>query len=112
MRGSAMAPFRRGRLLLEGQMRAEGGLRHGIQGRYEEFPIELGGNRTHDPRIKSPLLYQLSYELGLYWIFDFGLGRGSTCLSIQNRKSKIQNALYGHRRSGSISGGIMPPWPW
>ena len=24
---------------------------------------ELGGNRTHDPRIKSALLYRLSYEL-------------------------------------------------
>ncbi len=24
---------------------------------------ELGGNRTHDPRIKSPMLYQLSYQL-------------------------------------------------
>src|SRR5205085_8262549 len=24
---------------------------------------ELGGNRTHDQRIKSPMLYQLSYQL-------------------------------------------------
>ena len=24
---------------------------------------ELGGNRTHDPRLKRALLYQLSYEL-------------------------------------------------
>ena len=24
---------------------------------------ELGGNRTHDPRIKSALLYRLSYQL-------------------------------------------------
>lgn len=24
---------------------------------------ELGGARTHDPRIKSPLLYRLSYSL-------------------------------------------------
>jgi hypothetical protein len=27
---------------------------------------ELGGNRTHDPRIKSALLYRLSYELNFY----------------------------------------------
>ena len=26
---------------------------------------EGGGNRTHDQRIKSPLLYQLSYTFGL-----------------------------------------------
>ena len=29
---------------------------------------ELGGNRTHDPRIKSALLYRLSYELNFYLI--------------------------------------------
>ena len=29
---------------------------------------ELGGNRTHDPRIKSALLYRLSYELLLYLV--------------------------------------------
>ena len=29
---------------------------------------ELGGNRTHDPRIKSALLYRLSYELNFFLI--------------------------------------------
>ena len=27
------------------------------------FPGELGGTRTHDPRLKRAVLYQLSYEL-------------------------------------------------
>ena len=30
---------------------------------FREILSELGGNRTHDQRIKSPMLYQLSYEL-------------------------------------------------
>src|ERR1700727_3079572 len=40
-----------------------------MRGKYQpaidrsENVTELGGNRTHDPRIKSPMLYQLSYEL-------------------------------------------------
>ena len=36
-----------------------------ILGGAEEFPREVdapGGTRTHDLRVKSPLLYQLSYR--------------------------------------------------
>jgi hypothetical protein len=42
---------------------------------------ELGGNRTHDPRIKSALLYRLSYELFLLsskvtqWVEAVGTSR-------------------------------------
>jgi hypothetical protein len=41
-----------------------------LPARYSVAPRrgELGGNRTHDPRIKSALLYQLSYELNFYLI--------------------------------------------
>ena len=40
----------------------------------ERFPIQLavndpGGSRTRDLRIKSPLLYQLSYRVGLRNVF-------------------------------------------
>ena len=28
-------------------------------------PYDPGGIRTHDPRIKSPLLYQLSYRIAI-----------------------------------------------
>ena len=32
------------------------------------FVNESGGTRTLDPRIKSPLLYQLSYALSFLWV--------------------------------------------
>ena len=31
---------------------------------HQQLTTEPGGTRTHDLRIKSPLLYQLSYGLG------------------------------------------------
>src|SRR4051812_50031486 len=39
---------------------------------------ELGGTRTHDPRIKSPLLYQLSYELDARMTFRGDIRGGQT----------------------------------
>ena len=38
---------------------------------------ELGGNRTHDPRIKSALLYRLSYELFLLKFQSTTMGTGA-----------------------------------
>jgi hypothetical protein len=39
---------------------------------------ELGGSRTHDPRLKRALLYQLSYELPLGHYIQIITGRGLT----------------------------------
>src|SRR5207253_9097855 len=36
-------------------------IRRGNSGFTEQFQIGDGGNRTHDLRIKSPMLYRLSY---------------------------------------------------
>ena len=39
-----------------------------FSGKTGVFGNESGGTRTLDPRIKSPLLYQLSYALSFWWV--------------------------------------------
>ena len=74
---------------------------------------ELGGNRTHDPRIKSALLYRLSYEL-ISKFQSITMGRAGwsaqrprACgltlpqLAVGRRvRMNFDNAAHVHRKSG------------
>ena len=67
---------------------------------------ELGGNRTHDPRIKSALLYRLSYELISISFQSITMGRAGDCRRAARRwhSGRLQGMLGNWRSLGESNG--------
>ena len=59
---------------------------------------EGGGNRTHDSRLKRPLLYRLSYTLtGVYLYRKFGRRKDKHLRRVVNTKIGITRYMYRKR---------------
>ncbi len=67
---------------------------------------ERGGARTHGHRIKSPMLYQLSYpSTTVFCKAKYGSALANGNNSVANKKGGMQIYLKGRMKRGAEGGG-------